>query len=785
MAVVARALNDTFVNAAPPSLLRGGVYVPFTTPHLMIARLRHDEDGRPNALVPALSGGQGYYVVPWPMLPDLISMTVYDRAMHEAFAGLPQADPILVRSKALEVRQCGLCGPHAAIAAKQDSESDARRRESIFCHLVQLIAVQVGRPIEGLTRDNLRESENMAALRGLATHIDLPPDSLIERLDAWSSQIGLLGMNRKPLRGPIREQVSELRAMLSVMGEWASNDHPEYVGSAMRCLSAGNAILDLIQSQINRIDNECSDALGVVKSWHDSAGRLKSIAGFAATAVQIWHAATGEWRKAAALRDRHEMRAKIGFIETLLPVLAPSDMLKFQRNRVASALSKRPAKSKSIGVTGVRRANSDPGAGLREAIDSAADPTESLQHMLCWPLRSLIRQPNETELPGDISMLATAGLVHNLRKTWSTRDVARFDAVIAAVDDPELFEREVHELRKTVHLMLVEWIHWNSDHQPDDDTGLDKPADVPTLDDAEIYAATTMLSAPLVNELMGALPAGPITWLTIDNMRHIGTCLESMTKAGFPQAAVAGLHVIMRAMAEPCDIIPTLRHLSAHHAQTVTDQDHMRSIVDALLERLRALSGDVAKAIETFDGTTVLAAAINRYADAVSSGIMNLPLRQDGGVTIRVAQINRALAETIRTDLLDRHGQMIDDAFPSCADPFAKDGQGVVANLNASPDQLSLSRVEAVMDLIPLLADHNKLFGLKSALDQCMARAAEIADRAAVRLLEAVSRTGAAQSQFLAQHVMYTVWVVERTKGSDQADRLRKTAHQAVEPSNR
>ncbi|MEZ5670187.1 MAG: hypothetical protein R3F55_22705 [Alphaproteobacteria bacterium] len=778
MAVLARKLNDTFVNAAPPSLLRGGVYVPFSSPHLMIARLRLDDEGRPTALVPALSGGHGYYVVPWPMLPDLINMTVYDRALHESLASILHTDPIIVRQKALEVRQLGLCGPGAAEQAVKDAAADTRRRQAIFCHLVQTVAIKIGRPIEGLTPESLHDEANLAALRGLAERIDLAPDALIECLDAWASQLCLLGTSEKDLRGPVRQQLSELRAMLSVMGEWASNDHPEYVGSAKRCLAAGDAIMDLIRSQIGRIDNECGDALTVVRSWQTSAPRLRQVAAFATTAVQIWYAATVSWRAAAALRDRHEMRARIGFIESLLPVLAPSDMLKFQRNRVANDAGANAARPARLRSKIARLQPSNPAGGLREAIVETDDEAAVLVRILCWPFRKLVREAGQAAGPGEIAHETAHDLARYLRRTWSARDVARFEAVLAAVDDPEQFEVEIFELRKTVHLMLVEWLRWNREGRGDDDMPV--PVDVPEFDAAQTYAATLMVMIPQIYALMGALPRPPITWLTIDNMRAIGASLEEMARSGYPLAAVGALHLVMQNLTEPCEIVQTLRHLTAHHGPSVTDQDEMRSIVDALLVRVGKLGAAIVEAADSFDGSPALSNAIDRYVDAIDCGILSLPLRQDGGVTMRVSQINREVAEAIRTGVLERLDSFVADAFPSCADPFTKDAQGMITNLNAAPSLKALRRIEVVVDLSSSLRDKQRLFGLNGALDACKLRASTAAGRSAERLREAVSRTGAAQSPYVLQHIMSTVWAVEQTLGSDQADRLRMSATSAV-----
>lgn len=782
MAVVARALSETFVNAAPPSLLRGGIYVPFSSPLLMIARLRLDEDGRPTALVPALSGGQGYYVVPWPMLPDLVNMSIYDRVLHEALAGILQAEPNFVRKKALDVRRMGLCGPRAARMAADEYAADIRRRESIFCHLVQRIAAQAGRPIEGLNVANMRAPENLSALRGLASGIGVPPDALIERLDSWASQIGLLGLSAKELRGPVRQQLADLRAMFDVMGEWASNDHPEYVGSAKRCLTAGEAILDLIQSQITRIDTECEDALSILANWEANAGLLKSISNFAVTAVQIWHAATTEWRAVAEERDRHAMRARIGFIETLLPVLAPSDMLKFQRNRATQDLMNGVAKPIRRRVKGRRTAAQEPEAGMREAVAAAGDINQSLQHMLCWPFRGLVRGRGETVRPGDVPQTAISALIRHLRKTWSSRDVARFDAVLSTVDDPQRFHREVEEQRKTLHLMLSEWLAWHGgprDQRPAEE--MRRGPDVPDLTDDEAYAAAMMISVSQVVALLSQLPRPPITWITVEAMRHIGATLEVLARSGFGAAAVGGLHLVMRDLAEPCDIVQTLRHLAAHHGPHVTDHPAMRSIADALVARLADLRDEIGEAAIRPDGSDRLARGMERFVAAVGSGVMALPIRQDGGVAARVREIVAEVGTLLRTEVLEQLPRRVAAAFPVCDDPFSNDDEGKIANVALPPDQEELATIEETLDLMRWLRDSTRLFDLTNALNACRLDAGAAAERVSSRLQQAMLRLGTARAAHLRSHVMSTVWLVERLVGPEAADRLRKRTTHAID----
>lgn len=762
-----------------PSLMRGGVYVPFTTPLLMIARLRLDDEGRPHALIPALSGGQGYYVVPWPMVPDLISMTVYDRALHEALALIVHLDPNFIRARALEARIGGLCGPSAARSAVHEQEADRGRREGVFCYLVQRLAVQRGRPIADLNAKTMVLPENVAAMRGLADGLDIESDDLVDRMDKWSAQLCLIGIDQPDLRGPVRQQFADLRAMLRMMGEWASNDHPEYVGSAQRCLTAGSAILEMIGSQISRIDRECDDPLAVVSQWQQHAERIKAVIGFVATATQIWHAATIEWRSGAAMGDRHAMRERVGFIETLLPVLAPNDILRYQRNRSEASGTVVPARRKRD----TPPPPNDPDAGLREAVLAAENKDAALQAMLCWPFRRLISQAGQRELPGDLPQSAITSLVQHLHKTWSARDVSRFEAVLAAVDDPEPFAEEVCDLRKIVLLMLAEWLSWQGNaRQSADDR---RPDSVPDLTSEEIYAATLMMCDSHIVTLMGGLADPPIRWITIDTMRHIGATLEAIAATGYTLGCVGALQLIMRELAEPCDLVQTLRHLAAHHGPSITSHPAMRTVVDALIVRLEDLRDSVARAIEAAEGAEPLPVAIGRFAEAAQSGISTMPLKQDGGVAKRVGVVVDEVAQCIRGQLLDRMEAMIVGAFPATPDPFSKDEDGKIAELGEAIDRETLLRIESNLELMETLKTQTHLLGLANPLLEGRKAASRAVEQLGDRLLQAAQRGGAGRAEHAREHVMAIVWLTERTIGAEAANRLRVKVNQVLSVQER
>ena len=77
--------SKTFGSQHQPSTFEErGTTVPFTTPALSCARVRSDDRYNLVLLTPGFAGTQSVYVLPWKAIPDLVTMTIHDRALHEA-----------------------------------------------------------------------------------------------------------------------------------------------------------------------------------------------------------------------------------------------------------------------------------------------------------------------------------------------------------------------------------------------------------------------------------------------------------------------------------------------------------------------------------------------------------------------------------------------------------------------------------------------------------------------------------------------------------------------------
>jgi len=85
----------------PATFLDRGVTVPFTTPFLLGARIRPNESRAGLEVVIANpSGGRGFYVVPWPALPEICSPTLHDRRLWQRLSDQVAVTPPLVREMA-------------------------------------------------------------------------------------------------------------------------------------------------------------------------------------------------------------------------------------------------------------------------------------------------------------------------------------------------------------------------------------------------------------------------------------------------------------------------------------------------------------------------------------------------------------------------------------------------------------------------------------------------------------------------------------------------------------
>jgi hypothetical protein len=133
-------LNATLIQShKPASFLERGVAVPFTTPQLAGARIRHAARTGTEFVVPNPSGGRGVYILTWGGVKQLCRPTVHDTLLHQRVSRLPTLDPAAVRITARQLAAEGLAGKEATLAAAASVALE--RQEQILVNFLLLVTL--------------------------------------------------------------------------------------------------------------------------------------------------------------------------------------------------------------------------------------------------------------------------------------------------------------------------------------------------------------------------------------------------------------------------------------------------------------------------------------------------------------------------------------------------------------------------------------------------------------------------------------------------------------------
>lgn len=212
----------------PASFRERGATVPFTTPLLLNARIRRPGSGQKLELVAINpSGGRGVLILPWSMMTEICSPTLFDRQLREALGRATDISPIGIRHEAQRLAAQGLAGPNAAFAAK-----DAQRREISCQRLIKTMLLEslvsatetsseaAGRSDDpddaAFLRRAARAVERSARIAGLPlSKFSADLDELADALSGTTPQIGAEDAR-------LRQMVGSLERMTQEIADWAA-----------------------------------------------------------------------------------------------------------------------------------------------------------------------------------------------------------------------------------------------------------------------------------------------------------------------------------------------------------------------------------------------------------------------------------------------------------------------------------------------------------------------------------------------------------------------------------
>ncbi len=263
---------------APATYEERGVSVPFTTPQLSRARLRRDQDGRFEFLLPNFSGGKGVYVLNWKALPSVMTLTLHDRLLFKEIGNLDVHSPERIRSCVLKVQATGICGPDAARRAVALQEDDSQylvlTQFVLMTEMLKLVNIgpaDLLRP--GMTAD---DSKRMArqALAQVAAMVDVPPDEMTSRIDRIGDVVAAIGLPQSPKSGRLRGLADRLQSFAQGAQRFAESDPSDAAMLGTYVFTVANHTLTLAQQRIGKLDTALRDARQLA---HDASNLDKSI----------------------------------------------------------------------------------------------------------------------------------------------------------------------------------------------------------------------------------------------------------------------------------------------------------------------------------------------------------------------------------------------------------------------------------------------------------------------------------------------------------------------------
>ena len=267
-----------------------GVSVPFTTPALAGARVRHDARHGLVLLVPNPSGGRGVYVVPWSGLRDMCSPTLHDTMLHDAIAAAKSGviTPGVIRAAARRVAVAGAAGRAAQAAAVKAIQAEAESQQATNHFLLYALAAE--------TTVQASAAE-VVALAGIVDEVGVGPHAV---------------------RADIPVRLGQLKAMRAELAGWLSMGSEDVGPASMACGMADLAIRcgELV---LGAAQERAGNAGRLLADWRARSDEVAALFSRPAWVLDGWSLPCLLWGAASGVAARRAALLEIGQMLVVLP----------------------------------------------------------------------------------------------------------------------------------------------------------------------------------------------------------------------------------------------------------------------------------------------------------------------------------------------------------------------------------------------------------------------------------------------------------------------------------
>lgn len=209
-------------------------------------------------LLPGFSGGKGTYVFSWKSVPEVIKITLHDRALHKEIMEAGANSPDTIRTCSLTIAARGFAGLAAAHQAKQalalDQQYVVLTNYVFVLELLKLVGVSTPDLLKtGLGTDEARLTAKNA-LNEVAENFNISPDALYSRVEELSVQLAPVGLSQAPRPGRLRSLITRLKAFEKSIVAWGIAETTEAAGLASFIAECAIQTMGLAENRLARLD---------------------------------------------------------------------------------------------------------------------------------------------------------------------------------------------------------------------------------------------------------------------------------------------------------------------------------------------------------------------------------------------------------------------------------------------------------------------------------------------------------------------------------------------------
>lgn len=314
----------SLTNFAPSTFEERGAAVGFTTPTLAQTRVRQDERGNLEVLIPNISEGRGVYVVAWKSLPLAFPMTVHDRCLQDILVKSGGCSPDDLRKATLETARLGLAGPDAAEAAEAAMRDDEEQRLLINFQLITEVLKAVGLDAGQILKVGLGSAQGEKLTRDYMTRaaksLGIDATELYTRVAELALFMEPVGLPTSPKPARLRRMAKELQKFRDGMTEWSTTTTSEAGPIGGFCAEVAEHTLNHVRNVVTRLDQSVTAFEQLLRQWDTKRKEIRAACTRLSWLLDGWEYITALWADAHG-RSRHEQDMAVQEIFRIIPLL--------------------------------------------------------------------------------------------------------------------------------------------------------------------------------------------------------------------------------------------------------------------------------------------------------------------------------------------------------------------------------------------------------------------------------------------------------------------------------